>query len=341
MTNRALIALLRAKGRRNRFDKRMLSYNHVPNDINDHVRQFIARGYGAGLVPTFTTNGQHSAGSFHKMKPGAAADLGLRKELIGTRKGHDRMVKFQRAELKAFRAGRRDHMKELLGPDNRAAVLKGAETDLTEGTALEQQHDNHVHGAFVPSTAAKAKPAVAKPKKRKRPPPSVMYDSVTVGDIPRTADAVAGYVGGRFPTFALFRHWAAFKLRYPNARRRQSIAVASRFNADILDVEPGDATPAVAAGWIKRQLARKKNKVPGVYTSVAGAQALINLLAQEGVPRSSYRLWTAHYTFRPHICDSTCGFGFRDRADATQWTDRAHGLNLDQSKCRASFWRSR
>jgi len=151
MTNKALVALLRAKGKLGRWDRRMHRYYGPPADVNDRVKAFIARGYGAGLVPTFTTNGVHAPESFHKR--GAAADLGLRREHIDHGRPSDRgmamLKKFQRAEFKKFQAGRRRHMQELIAPDNRAVVLRGRATTLVEGSPLETMHDNHVHGAFV------------------------------------------------------------------------------------------------------------------------------------------------------------------------------------------------
>lgn len=157
-----------------------------------------------------------------------------------------------------------------------------------------------------------------------------MYDSVTLAEIPKDAPAVAGYVGGRWPTYPkVVAGW-------PHARHL-SIAVTAKQDATCLDVEPGDATPQDAADWIKRQHARGVRK-PAVYASVSQAQSLVTLLASHGLPRSAYRLWTAHYTFKPHICGPSCGFGFRGVADATQWTDKAMGRNLDQSLCARAFW---
>jgi hypothetical protein len=55
------------------------------------------------------------------------------------------MERFQRAEF-----GRRakTHAVELIGPINDQIVLAGGVSPLPEGAALEDQHDNHVHGAF-------------------------------------------------------------------------------------------------------------------------------------------------------------------------------------------------
>jgi hypothetical protein len=113
--------------------------------------------------------------------------------------------------------------------------------------------------------------------------------------------------------------------------------VTSHADAECLDVEPGDATNDVAAAWVKRQIARGVKR-PVVYTSLSNAAALLRALAAGGVPRTSVRLWTAHYTKFAHRCDPRCGFGMPTTADATQWTDRAFGRSLDQSLCADDFF---
>jgi GH25 family lysozyme M1 (1,4-beta-N-acetylmuramidase) len=157
-----------------------------------------------------------------------------------------------------------------------------------------------------------------------------MYDSVSVSEIPASAKAVAGYVGGHWPTYNQLR------LKFPKAHKL-SIAIAANENADCLDVEPGDAVISQAAGWVKRQKAAGARK-PVVYTSLSQAQLLINTLARAGLPRASYRLWTAHYTDKPHRCTPICGLGFKSKADATQYTDKALGRNLDASLCSPAFF---
>lgn len=134
-----------------RFDKRMCAYYGVSPHVNAGCRAAICRAFAAGLVPT-STKRTGSNGSFHNARnargEGMAVDFGLRRTLIGTRKGLDRMTTFQRKELWRYRKERLHGMIELIGPDNRMTVLKGRETDLAEGTALEQMHDNHVHEAY-------------------------------------------------------------------------------------------------------------------------------------------------------------------------------------------------
>jgi hypothetical protein len=151
-TRAALRLYLIAKARRGRYDERMFRYYGVDPHVNDGCRRFVARGYADGLVPTSSRRWPVGTNSYHNMRnangDGKAVDMGLIERHIGTRYGRDKMVRFQRAEEAAFARGHRDHMIELIGPDNDAVVLDGRQTNLVEGTPLENQHDNHVHGAF-------------------------------------------------------------------------------------------------------------------------------------------------------------------------------------------------
>lgn len=161
--------------------------------------------------------------------------------------------------------------------------------------------------------------------------PEVMYDSIYPANIPADAQVVAGYIGGKWPTYAS----GELARRFPKAIRI-SIAVASRYDAECLDVEPGDATPALAPAWVKRQIARGIWK-PIVYCSLSAVPAVLNAMRAAGIERDAWRLWTAHYTGHAHVC------GPRNcrciQADATQWTSHALGRALDQSLLLPSFWK--
>lgn len=172
---------------------------------------------------------------------------------------------------------------------------------------------------------------IAKHSRRAPAGPSLMYDSVDLSQIPSGAPAVAGYVGGHWPTYPQLAK------RFPHARR-VSIAVNASEDAECLDVEAGDARPDQAPAWLARQKQRGLKR-PRIYCSVSAAQTVIDTLAKAGHPRSTYRLWTAHYTGSPHVCGPNCGFGFRSTADATQYTDKALGRTLDASHCAPSFWK--
>jgi hypothetical protein len=160
--------------------------------------------------------------------------------------------------------------------------------------------------------------------------PVTMYDSVDTAQIPAKAAAVAGYVNGRWPTFP------SLAVSHPNAHRL-SIAVTADADADCLDVEAGDARPDEAAAWVKRQHARGVAR-PVVYCNLATAPAVLVALGMGQVKRAEFRLWTAHYTGKPHRCTAKCGLGFRDVADATQYYDRALGRTLDVSLCAPGFF---
>lgn len=140
---KALRAYLVLKAKTGVWDARYCRYYAVPSSgLTPWVRAFLTRGVAAGLVPTATTNGKHSATSYHE--DGRAGDLGLVESLVGTKTGRKRLERFQGAEYS--RRHRLGHT-ELLGPVNGLCVLRGRPVTLAEGAALEDMHDDHVHGA--------------------------------------------------------------------------------------------------------------------------------------------------------------------------------------------------
>lgn len=96
-----------------------------------------------------------------------------------------------------------------------------------------------------------------------------MYDAITPTHIPHDAEMVAGYVGGRWPSYYGYtdgdgNHIPSIRDQFPNAVH-VSIAVEANQDADVLDVERYDATPAQAPAWVERQ--RKRGAQPTVYCS--------------------------------------------------------------------------
>lgn len=160
--------------------------------------------------------------------------------------------------------------------------------------------------------------------------PKTMYDDVTLKFIPANAEAVAGYINGRWPTYSQVVR------QFPHAKHL-SIAVNATADADCLDVEQFDAVPADAPAWVVRQKKRGVAK-PVIYTSLSEANAVLRALDKAGIKRSAIRLWTAHYTYAEHRCSSKCGFGFTTTADATQWTDKAKGVSLDATLLSPTFF---
>jgi hypothetical protein len=142
-TRPALRVVLRAKARLGRWDDRYCSFFDVPVNVSPAVKGFITRGYARGLVPTSTI--RSTLPSYHAQKnaagQGRAADMGNRKG-AWAKWSQRRMKRFQASEF------RRGGHTELIGPINSMTILRGSRTTLGEGTALENQHDNHVHGAY-------------------------------------------------------------------------------------------------------------------------------------------------------------------------------------------------
>ena len=158
-----------------------------------------------------------------------------------------------------------------------------------------------------------------------------MYDSVDLGQIPADAQFLAAYVDGRFANVAEARD------RFPHARIL-SIAVNAAHDADCLDIETGDATPAQAAAWFLRQKARGITR-PCLYASAFVMDTeVIPALKAAGIGAGEIRLWSAHYNNTPHICGPSTCRELGVTADGTQWTDKAMGRNLDQSLLAADFF---
>lgn len=120
-----------------------------PGNIARAVRRIIVRGVNHGLIVTFTTDGSHAPGSWHKILPprnllGRAVDLGVIPLLVGTAEARRRLVAFQAFLIDTFGPGT---FHELFGPDNSLCVKNGVRITLLEGSDLEDMHDNHVHVA--------------------------------------------------------------------------------------------------------------------------------------------------------------------------------------------------
>jgi hypothetical protein len=158
-----------------------------------------------------------------------------------------------------------------------------------------------------------------------------MWDDITVSTLPTGGSyAYAGYVDGLWPTYS------AIKARFPG-HRLVSVAVFASDNAECLDIENGDASISEAPGWFERQVARGVYR-PIFYIQASNVKALEQVLAAHHIARSAYRIWTAHYAGKAHLCaPRSCGYGLSE-ADGTQWTKTALGLNLDRSLLLPNFF---
>jgi hypothetical protein len=116
--------------------------------------------------------------------------------------------------------------------------------------------------------------------------PRQMFDAITPSRIPTTTpEMVAGYLpGGSWPSYA------EMVTRFPGAVH-VSIAVAADVDAQVLDVENLDATPAESVGWTVRQRAR--GQVPTVYCNVSTWPAVLAAHAAASVSPPLW--WAARY----------------------------------------------
>ncbi len=175
--------------------------------------------------------------------------------------------------------------------------------------------------AAVPAqpTAAPAQPAASPtPQPQPAPQPYWIYDSVNPSALPSYSQAVAVYANGNFAAS-------------PSQVGRRGLVLwidtnGSDPRADVLDVEPGDATPTQAATWVAEKLDASPNSVAIVYTMKSdwpAVQAAINALPW-WMP-SHTRYWIADPTGFPHIVPGS---------QATQWY---WGQNYDISTALPNF----
>lgn len=144
-----------------------------------------------------------------------------------------------------------------------------------------------------------------------------MADDINVASLPQGWDAYAGYVGGKWPTYA------SLAKAFPG-KRYLSIAVFPNEKADCLDVEQGDASPSDVPGWLKGWQPGN-TPLPWIYCDADNMANVIAAASAGGYPRTSFYLWSAHYGKGEHVCGPrTCdimGNHTTPKADGTQWND--------------------
>ncbi len=168
-------------------------------------------------------------------------------------------------------------------------------------------------------------PVPPKPAPKPQPPAArfTMYDTTDVNTGLPVAhpQAVAGYVNGNYPSYN------GLVKRYPGAKHL-SIAVNTSTDARCLDVETGDATPADAPAWVRRQHARGIAR-PIVYANASTMEAVLAALNADFIKRGEYLLWEAHYD---NIANVPPG------RDAKQYRNvETPGHNYDISECQPWF----
>jgi hypothetical protein len=170
--------------------------------------------------------------------------------------------------------------------------------------------------------AAQPKPkAVAQPKPKPAGPtkPYLIYDSVTPTAIPQ-GQHVATYADG------------PYQASWSDVSGRGDVlwidVYGNNTGANALDVEPGDATPEVAAAWVRAKLEKDPSSKPIVYTMRSwwpAVTASINGLP--GWMHSHVKYWIADPTGYAHVLPG---------ADATQWY---WGTSVDITTANPGFWK--
>ena len=88
-----------------------------------------------------------------------------------------------------------------------------------------------------------------------------MYDGINASRLPRDAQLAAGYVDGLYAWSAA--DWARFS---PGTVRVRIAVFASTDDGEVLDVEPGNATPAESVDWVLMR--RRAGVDPTVYMNM-------------------------------------------------------------------------
>jgi hypothetical protein len=143
-----------------------------------------------------------------------------------------------------------------------------------------------------------------------------IYDSVTPSAIPAHHE-IATYADGGFAVAP--SQVAGREVMWIDTRGTDT-------HASALDVEPGDATPSVAASWAWRKLHSAANSVAIIYTmrsEWAAVESAVHKLP--AAMQSHVRYWIADPTGVPHIVPG---------ASATQWY---WGKNYDITTAKPGF----
>lgn len=174
--------------------------------------------------------------------------------------------------------------------------------------------------AAHPAKKAPAPHVAARPRTPAPPPaalPYLIYDSVTPTSVP-WGKSVAAYANG---------HYRASVSDVAHHGNVLWIDInGSNPDAMVLDVEPGDATPAGAAHWVQARLNRHRNSIAIVYTfRVAWPSVKHHVRGLPSWMRSRVHYWIADPTGVPHVIPGS---------SATQWY---WGKHYDISTAKHNF----
>lgn len=112
-----------------------------------------------------------------------------------------------------------------------------------------------------------------------------MYDGVDASRLPADAQLVAGYVDG------LYVWQAADWARFPTSVKVRIAVFSSTNDGQVLDVEPGNATPAQSVDWVLMR--RGAGVDPTVYMNTSTWPTVRAAFNARGVTEPHY--WVAEY----------------------------------------------
>ncbi len=206
------------------------------------------------------------------------------------------------------------------GASTAASVDPGAPSPaaLSPATShLAASHDVDSRATLMSRKAtAQARPGTPRHQAPAPAKPYLMYDSTTPSSIPGN-QPIATYANGNFAVPA--SQVAGKNVMWIDTNGSDPHAAA-------LDVEPGDATPAIAAAWTKAKLTAQPDSLAHIYTMRSEWPAVQAAVAS--LPHSMQthvRWWIADPTGVPHVVPGS---------QATQWY---WGQNYDISTVTPSF----
>ena len=152
--------------------------------------------------------------------------------------------------------------------------------------------------------------------------PVAMYDAVTPGNIPTSAQVVAGYIDGAYAWSK--EDWN----RFPDAQK-VLITVTGSLTGNVADVENGDMTPDQGRGWIQAKQREgmrgctiycNRSTLPSVWSACRG---------------HSYYIWVADWSGSAHPVNATVATQYRNVDNAydlsmvysQEWLDAIYGAN--------------
>jgi hypothetical protein len=164
--------------------------------------------------------------------------------------------------------------------------------------------------------------------------PRIMRDSTHLADIPAAGlDIVAVYANGRYATTE-----ARVRARFPHIPIAWIDIDGTRPDADILDVETGDATPAGAVLWVKAKRLRQLTAThplypPILYCNRATLTPLFNAMAGAHLHVvQDFRLWIATLDGTKRVADMTGVTAVQSRGEAQT------GGHYDESDVYDAAW---